>query len=108
MAGRIRQMEFNQMVEHKATILLDDDVIAEDLSVSIETTVSPAGLKDWHGACELPTGSLICNGKVHHIVLDDGREGDFLAAEQLIGSHEKTRVRFEATGPLAVPETVER
>ena len=59
------------MTEHKATILLDDEVIAKDLSVSIETTVSPGGLKDWHGVFELPTGSLSRDGEVHHIVLDD-------------------------------------
>ena len=95
------------MVEHKATILFEDKVVAKDLSIWIETIVSPGGLKDWHGAFELPTGSLICNGKVHHIVLDDGREGDLLVAEQQIGSHEATRVRFQGTGPLAVPETAE-
>ena len=99
------------MVEHKATILFEDKVVAKDLSVWIETIVSAGGLKDWHGAFELPTGSLFCKpedtGKVHHIVLDDGREGDLLIAEQHIGSHEATRVRFQGTGPLAVPDTAE-
>lgn len=112
MADRIRQTERNQMVEHKATILLEGKVITKDLSVWIETIVTPGGLKDWHGAFALPTGSLFCKpedtSKVHHIVLEDGREGDILIAEQQFGSHELTRVRFQGTGPLAVRDTAER
>lgn len=99
------------MVEHKATILLEDKVIWKDLSVWIETIDSPGGLKDWHGAFELPTGHVLGEledmTNTYHIVLDDGREGDILIARQQIGSHEPTRIRFQGTGPLGVPDTVE-
>jgi hypothetical protein len=75
-----------------------DNVILNDVEVSLNVTADPAGQGTWEGGFSLPSGpcDLDLQG-FYRLVLEDGRSGDIQVAG---GQHSVSRVLFTGSGPL--------
>ena len=98
------------MADKKATISLEGKVLGENVDIRINETLSPNGMTYWDGDFFVQPQSPIANPsnviKTHHLILDDGRRGDFLMSSLEFRATESqctARVRFQGTGPLAAP-----
>lgn len=97
------------MAHKKATISLDGKVLAENVDIHMNETLSPNGMIYWDGDFFVPPESPIAKPsnviKTHHLALDDGRQGDFLMSLELRnqGSQSTAHVKFQGTGTLAAP-----
>ena len=83
----------------KGRILDGDNIILDDVEVSLNMTEDRAGRGMWNGSFTVPSGpsSLGLKG-TYRLVLEDGRSGDIeLAGGQLAVS----RMVFTGSGPLS-------
>ncbi len=97
------------MADKKATISLEGKVLAENVDIRLNETLSPNGMTYWDGDFFVQPESPIAKPsnviKTHHLALDDGRQGDFLMSLEFRteGSQSTAHVKFQGTGPLAAP-----
>lgn len=85
----------------RASLKKGDQVLFEDLDITLAGLKSATGLKEWYGSFKLPADGHIEPGGPYRLILEDGRSGDILINNISISSDQLTLVHFVGSGPLA-------
>ena len=84
----------------QASIRQGDKVIVKKVTVYLEETTRPDGIRTWYGVFQLAGDDPYIEPDKYRIHLDDNRSGEILVTNVTMSSHAPTQVTFMGSGPL--------
>jgi hypothetical protein len=85
---------------HRCAIRQDDGtVVADAVQVALEETTRE-GVVEWHATITVTHLTSLVAGQKYHLVLDDGRSGEFLVRRNTFAGGENRAVAIHGMGPL--------
>ena len=90
------------MEHHRGKILDGDQVLHEDVDITVNVVGSLSGTKSFYGFFDPPFGpTKVMEESTFRLALEDGRSGEIVVSRIELSSNGPTRVYFTGSGALS-------